>query len=244
MKTCIECNLVFENHNVYANHMRWKHTGNKEAFSKNISNAILAVNAKRKGDLIDVETACEKCAKSFIFKTYEKQYKHKRFCSIQCANSRTHSNETKDRISSTLSVSIKKKWENGDYDNVQYKNFSSKAERSILSYLKENYPNDEWTSGGTLKIEDELISRDIYSNKLKICIEYDGVWHFKNIHGQLELKQKKDKLLNVWCTENNWKMIRISETYWHEHNKDFQIIEDALKTECSLFLGKEFVLHN
>ena len=243
MKTCIECNLSFENHNVYANHMRWKHTGNKETFSKNLSEAILAIKAEQKGKLIEIESICEKCENTFIFETYENKPKHKRFCSIQCSNSRSHSTETKNKIANTLSISMKKKWENGDYDSVEYKYFSSKAERSILLYLKETYPDDEWTSGGAMKIDDEIIVRDMYSNKLKICIEYDGIWHFKNIHNQLETKQKKDRILNKWCKENEWRIIRISESYWHENGKNFQLIENALKLPDSLFLGKEYAPH-
>jgi hypothetical protein len=243
MKTCVECNLSFENPKVYANHMRWKHVGNKETFSKNLSKSILAIKAEEKGEMIEVDAICEKCEQTFAFKTYEKKPKHKRFCSIQCSNSRTHSNETKAKIANTLSSSIKKKWENGDYDSVEYKYFSSKAERSILLYLKETYPDDEWTSGGAMKIENEIIVRDMYSTKLKTCIEYDGIWHFKDIHGQLETKKKKDDILNKWCIENGWRIIRISESYWHENGKNFQVIEDALKLSGSLFLGKEFDMH-
>ena len=78
---------------------------------------------------------------------------------------------------------------------------------------------------------------------MKICIEYDGVWHFKDIHGQLELKQKKDRLLNEWCEKNEWRIIRISESYWHENKKNFHLIEDALNLSDSIFLGKEYDAH-
>jgi hypothetical protein len=119
--------------------------------------------------------------------------------------------------------------------------FSSKEERRILAYLKEKYPGDEWTSGGTLKIDESLISRDMYSQKLKICFEYDGVWHFKDIYGQLDKKKHKDHLLNKWCEFNNWKIIRISETWWHENEKDLSLIDNLIVSSgLIVFKGNEY----
>ena len=56
-----------------------------------------------------------------------------------------------------------------------------------------------------------ILSRDLYSNKLKISIEYDGIWHFENINGQLLNKQKKDMALEDWTILNGWRLIRIKE---------------------------------
>jgi hypothetical protein len=89
--------------------------------------------------------------------------------------------------------------------------FTSKGEEEIRNYFIDNFPEDEWTFGGGIKVEDKRISRDLYSNKLKVCIEYDGIWHFKDIKGQLKKKQYKDSLLEKWCIENSYKLIRIKE---------------------------------
>ena len=62
------------------------------------------------------------------------------------------------------------------------------------------------------------MSRDLYSKKLKVCIEYDGIWHFKDIHGQLESKRIKDVALKDWCKEHSYKLIRIDED-WFSINK-------------------------
>jgi len=51
----------------------------------------------------------------------------------------------------------------------------------------------------------------LFSKSLKVIIEYDGAWHFKDIHGQLADKQMKDRELEKWCFENNWRLIRIKE---------------------------------
>jgi len=100
--------------------------------------------------------------------------------------------------------------------------FSSKKEREIVKYFKENYPNDIWKSGGLLRSGDSRISRDLYSDILKICIEYDGIWHFKDIKGQLEKKKRIDLELERWCRENGYRLIRIQEQFFisMEHLSD------------------------
>ena len=134
---------------------------------------------------------------------------------------------------------MKEKWEKGEMQLNS--RFSSKEERRILDHLKAKFPLDEWTTGGALKLSNELIARDIYSSKLKICIEYDGVWHFRDIHGQLSSKQKKDLLLNEWCLKNDWKIVRISESWWHENDKKLELIESLIDSEGSqIFMGSEY----
>jgi hypothetical protein len=54
----------------------------------------------------------------------------------------------------------------------------------------------------------------MWSDKLKICFEYDGVWHFKDIHNQLAKKQLKDALLEQWCLLNNYRLIRVDEDFY------------------------------
>lgn len=70
---------------------------------------------------------------------------------------------------------------------------------------------DGWKSGGGLKFEGKRIVRDLWSDKLQICFEYDGIWHFEDILGQLEDKKIKDNLLEKWCIYNNYRLIRIDE---------------------------------
>ena len=180
---------------------------------------------KELGKLTKFEVKCHNCGKIFEVEEREKQFpkKEKYFCSSRCSHIREMSLETKQKLSN----SVKQAWENGIYDDVDYGTFgnqkkywSSKVEREIVSYFKENFPKDEWTSGGRIKIDDVSISRDLYSKKLKICIEYDGIWHFKDIHGQLEKKKYKDKKLEEWCIINNYKLIRIDEDYYNSLNKE------------------------
>jgi len=84
----------------------------------------------------------------------------------------------------------------------------------MVKYFQENFPDDEWTFGGGIKQDGIKLTRDLYSKKLKICIEYDGIWHFKDIHGQLKNKQLKDEKLEKWCKENDYRFIRIDDEYF------------------------------
>jgi len=183
------------------------------------------------GKIKKFKVLCNNCKTYFFVYERESKFpiKEKYFCSRSCANTRNHSNETKEKIS----ISIKNKWEDPNYAEKcinslsNNRNFSSKGEREILRILKEKYINDEWTSGGLLKYKNERIQRDIFSKKLKVCIEYDGIWHFKNINGQLKRKQYKDNLLNEWCVINNYRILRVRDgRYIYDKENIFNLIID------------------
>ena len=95
----------------------------------------------------------------------------------------------------------------------------------MLTELKNKFPQHSWKSGGRLKHKDVSLTRDAYSNELKICIEYDGIWHFKDIHGQLANKQLKDELLKAWCIENGYRLIRDEDGHYN-----INILEEAIRT--------------
>ncbi len=116
--------------------------------------------------------------------------------------------------------------------------FSSKNERAIIKYFKENFPNDEWTSGGMIIQDGVRISRDMYSNKLKVCFEYDGIWHFKDIHDQLESKQHKDQLLEEWCLENDYRLIRVDELVYENENQIVDLVYN--NKEQIIKIGKRY----
>lgn len=67
---------------------------------------------------------------------------------------------------------------------------------------------------------------DFYINKHNLLIEYDGKHHFEEVHGDLKLIQKRDKIKDNYAIDNNIKLIRIP--YWEKDNlKD--IIENINK---------------
>lgn len=80
--------------------------------------------------------------------------------------------------------------------------------------MKNKFPDDCWKQGfidGTRKHDGFILSPDCHSDKLKVVIEYDGIWHFKDIHNQLERKQNVDRALLKYCKENGYRLIRIDE---------------------------------
>ena len=220
---CPHCELAFESHSKKANHIRWHHTDTSQGIQR-----IKEAKQKRKGDLIETSRECKKCSKPFTVQHYSnlKRIPVNQYCSRSCANSKVQSESTKLK----KGEKIRNHWKKGTYDNSQQqklqtnKIFSSKIERLIVKHFKETYPNDEWKSGGGLKINQERISRDLYSDKLKVCFEYDGVWHFKDIHGQLSYKQNKDTILEEWCLEKGYRLIRVDEDSY----KDITQIEDLV----------------
>lgn len=242
MKTyiCKECNIEFETHQAKANHVRWYHTDNSDSLKK-ISNSALLNNEKRFGKWVNEHVECSKldCKNTFDIKYRFGKKKNKYFCSRSCANSRgIRSSETKKLISEKVSKSIKKKWENGDYCTANNHKFSSKNEREILKYFKENYPEEGWTSGGRLVYDSIPIVRDMYSDVLKICFEYDGVWHFKDIHNQLKHKKEVDASLEKWCLKNGYRLIRVDEDFY----ESIEQIKDLIynRTETILKIGERY----
>ena len=67
---------------------------------------------KKYGKIKLFTVVCDKCGDNFDIEEREKLYpeKEKYFCSRSCANSRTLSNETKNKIQSTLKEYNKDKW--------------------------------------------------------------------------------------------------------------------------------------
>jgi hypothetical protein len=244
MKKCYICGEEFENSKVFSNHIRWKHKEptkincsycnkqyNKSVITRHETNCIEnpLVTAKK-------SKTCLQCGNHFIDL-------YKQFCNSSCFASYNNTGRKKDKLTKLkISESVKRKWKEGTYDHLNMSRsprFTSKNERDIVKYFKNNYPHDEWKSGGGLKIRDNTyISRDLYSDKLQICFEYDGIWHFKDIHGQLEKKKFKDALLADWCRENNYRLIRVDE----EDYKNVEQIENLIyqKTDKLILIGSRY----
>lgn len=217
MKVCKYCKKMIEGkHSIYANHVRWcdKNNTNGDKGRKKISKKKIERDAEEFPS-IDFEVKCLSCSSFFILNERESKFKKRKgryFCSYKCARKRNESTKLK------ISISTIELWKDEVYMNKVISNnanknrrFTSKGEEEIKKYLKEKFQSDEWTSGGGFKYKDVILTRDMYSNKLKTIIEYDGIWHFKDIHGQLAEKQLKDLLIEEWCLQNNWRLIRLKD---------------------------------
>lgn len=248
-KKCKYCNTIFRNieGHTFSNHMRWCDKNPKEKYTSDGMQSLKDKVNKRYGKLIDVEKNCALCGKPFTVKRRSKMEatkKEKKCCSRACAakysatffdRKKYWNNENKNKASKDS----KQLWANEEYVQKQLLNngntFTSKGEREIREYFKESFPNDGWTSGGPVKQDGVNLVRDLYSKKLKVCIEYDGIWHFKDIKGQLTDKQKKDALLKKWCHLNGYKLIRIREEIYHSDRELWKkkLIENAYNSDAT-----------
>ena len=96
----------------------------------------------------------------------------------------------------------------------------SKGETIIYNYLKQN--NIEFKKEATFKDcrDKNPLPFDFYLPKQNICIEYDGIQHYRpinfgnglhtDIDSQFIITQKHDKIKNEYCRQNNIILIKIS----------------------------------
>lgn len=106
-KICKYCNKPIKgNHAIYANHIRWCND-NPDNKKSNIKNGVLNRFNRELGKLKDFKVHCHLCNKIFIVRERESQFpkKEKYFCSRSCANTRQHSEETKNKIRNKARIS-------------------------------------------------------------------------------------------------------------------------------------------
>jgi len=108
-------------------------------------------------------------------------------------------------------------------------NNTSKGEKLILNllikyditYIKEYSIKD------CVSTKNKPLRFDFYIPELNLCIEYDGIQHFKvckfyNHITDFNLIKKYDNIKNTYCVENNIKLLRISY-------KQFKLIPKIIK---------------
>lgn len=210
---CETCGFETDNGKVMSNHKRWTHITPKG--SKEYEELRKKLHIPR-ASYITFSVICPECNTEFSVTTTEMRKargKYRHFCSSFCAHAQGSKNVDYEIISQKMKghlvgcFSLEWKIEHPDA-KCSRKNFS-KRELEIVNYFKSNFPNDEWKQG-FLKGTNNL-SVDLRSDKLKVVIEYDGIWHFKDIHNQLDKKQNNDKQVLQYCRKNGYRLIRIDE---------------------------------
>lgn len=176
---------------------------------------LKAARSKR----IEVEVSCKECGKVFTVTTTEaclKNGKYRHYCSSACAHKQGSKNVDYEKLSEKMKcgeIPIKGcfslEWKLAHPNAACSRKNFSKRELEIVNFFKSNFPNDDWKQG-FLKGTNNL-SVDLKSDKLKVVIEYDGIWHFKDIHNQLERKQNNDKQVLQYCRKNGYRLIRVDE---------------------------------
>lgn len=106
----------------------------------------------------------------------------------------------------------------------------SKGERKIAYYLE--YNNIDYIREHSFNDCKNInkLSFDFYLLERNICIEFDGIQHFKSIDyfggtDRFEYMKKCDNIKNLYCEKNNIKLIRIS---YLEYNKILEILKTLL----------------
>lgn len=226
--------LEISNVRVWANHVRWcELRQNKEKFDAYRQKDSALKKELYTGRRIEVRRVCPECSKGYTTRQrgdglnwwgknilYEREY-----CSLSCANSRRDIPiESQERRRQKLSISMRQQWQNGIRHVDQNRYFSSKREREIQAYFQQQHPEDGWTHGRIGKN-----NPDMWSKKLKIIFEYDGIWHFVDIHDQLAKKQEQDWITEQWCIDNGWRLVRIDE----DAKLGFREIENLIYGEQS-----------
>lgn len=218
IKTCEICGFQTLNGRIMSNHKRWQHITPKG--SEKYAETQLKLRVARR-ERLEVKVNCKECGKEFALTLTEarlKSGKYRHFCSSVCAHRQGSKNVDYEIISQKMKEHpvgcFSLEWKLAHPDaKCSRKNFS-KRELEIVSFLKEKFPDDCWKQGfidGTRKHDGFILSPDCHSDKLKVVIEYDGIWHFENIHNQLERKQNVDRALLKYCKENGYRLIRIDE---------------------------------
>lgn len=259
-RTCIYCNQTFTDMNgrVFANHVRWcdKNTTNGDKGRSAISKSARTRHDENLGKVMTYTKICAlpQCNNTFTVKCRESNIaKTARYCNKCRHLIGAHTPQVwSDEMLKQISDRSKRLWKQPDYIEKQLKNnmgskgnrrFTSKGEEEVRKHFKTKFPHDEWTHGGSLKMGEHRLVRDLFSKKLKICIEYDGIWHFKDIKGQLEHKQVKDAELQEWCIRNGWRLIRIDENVYNSDKQSaIQLLESYVyaSTESVVKIGDRY----
>jgi len=231
MKECSICGESFSSHSGYANHIRWTHKDNTE-YKKKASKSSIKYQESVLGRWIYDKWECNNCGKEFDIKYREGKKKEIYFCSRSCANTRDHSDETKDKISKSVS----KLWDDKDYrDNIMKyvginDRLSSKGEREIRKTLKELYGDKEVQAHRIIEYNNILRAVDMKLPNKNTIIEYDGEWHFRKIKEGHKFEEliEKDKMVKEYCKIKSIKLIRVSDKIYNK-NKD-KMIKDVIDT--------------
>lgn len=199
---------------------------------------------KEENDLkmwVNEKHTCEKCGKVMTEK-----FGSGRFCSRSCANGHIQTEEINLKRKATALKNFK---ENPDLF-ITIPTFSlnksfiwrSKPEEKLFELLTNKLPDYEFKYGYFGKYNGENLIPDIFSYKYKIIIEYDGVFHFKDLFNQLEKKHHKDRLLQEFINNSNYRLIRIDDLYYQSNklNVDYIINLILNSNEKVIMLGDRY----
>jgi very-short-patch-repair endonuclease len=256
MKKCIACLKDFEgtgfgsfcSRSCHGRTMRSKRKNNRHTkyndkdYINQLSKKAIESNKNRFGEEIIEDVVCKNCGRVFQ-NSHRKNCKKKirKFCSRNCSNRSPKDHKNKKELIQKFK-DIASKRENWGFKNEEHRQTvvannarnSSKGERKIRNLLKSL--DNNWKCHRNFNGK----AVDLSNATLKIIVEYDGPSHFRNIYGNLEQQQQKDKNVNEWAILNNWKIYRISDHYFQKIiNQDLQVVTNDIEmlkiTDINIF---------
>lgn len=204
--------MTFEKFIEKVNHKKY------EYFKDNFNYKNVKIKCKKCGDIfyqVGVEhlkgRGCSRCAKN---KKYTQEEIVKLFNEVH--NNRYTYGEYKN-FNSKIEITCKEHgvfYQRCDH-HLHGKNcpkcIMSSDEQIIYDYLIKN--NIEFQFQKTYedcKGKSKLLPFDFYIPSINVLIEFDGKQHFFNIFGNLEERQRLDKIKTDYCIYNNIKLYRIT----------------------------------
>lgn len=144
-----------------------------------------------------------------------------------------------------------KKWRDNNPDQfykkctaIMHKKYQTLPEKKLFEFCKSL--NSNFESNKQIKsVKHFLINKtaskqiDILDKEAKILLEFDGVYHFRPIFGEDNFKKikSKDLELNKYCLDNNYLLIRISQScFIYKNINDFDI---ATKDKISYLIKNQ-----
>lgn len=169
-RTCKHCKQLFENieGKVFANHVRWCDKNPKDRTNElALRNEKLKkiANDKFGGKFNLFKVSCNKCNKEFEVREREKLFpkKEKYFCSRSCANSKSHTEETKQKIAKSLLLPITNK--------CKYCNDFCKSKRSKFCSKKCRY--DYLFLSKLNRLETEIEKEKLKIQKYRVACSFN-----------------------------------------------------------------------
>lgn len=94
----------------------------------------------------------------------------------------------------------------------------SKGEERIFNFLKENNISATYQFKDDRCRKKKRLPFDFRINGTNILIEYDGVFHYKNVYGEkiLNAQQENDLIKTEFATKNGFELIRIKDSEFND----------------------------
>lgn len=126
---------------------------------------------------------------------------------------------------------------------------TSRPEKCLYKILNKLFPDLNFKNNQQLFNNKFVFNKtlrkqiDIFSKDYKIIVEFDGMFHFKNISkwNQLERTKMKDKCLNELC--NEYCIIRVSADQFSYRKLDFGFAQSCLDKISEILKNPEPGLH-